>query len=281
MQPMRDSTDLSAFTQADVEALLADEGFLNTGLYHTHESPRAILLTGQPGAGKTELSTMMLGRLNGDGAFINGDDYRRFHPNYRQLFTQCGSDAIPMISPFSNTVVERLIHDFSEKRFNLIIEGTGRDARVPSTTAEMLAAKGYQVELATIATRPEVSLTSTLVRFCRMNAKGTIPRATALAAHDAVVKVLPENLDLLWSCASISRIRMWDRQQTLLYDSTADQQPPSKVLLGYWNSKWSQAEVEETGRQLQELRDDPILPTMGQLGVLEELICRVRVATER
>lgn len=278
---MRDLTELSAFTPDDVDALLADEGFLNTDLYHTQRSPRAILLTGQPGAGKTQLSTMMLDQMNGDAAFINGDDFRRYHPHYRELFAQYGSDAVPMISPFSNTIVERLIRDFSGRQFNLIIEGTGRDARVPRATAEELAAKGYHVELATIVTRPEVSLTSTLLRFCYMNAGGTIPRATALEAHDAVVKALPGNLDLLRSCASISRIRMWDRQQSLLYDSAVDKHLPSKILLDYWNSQWSQPEIEDTQGQIQKLRNDPILLTMGQQSVLEELIRRVQIATEK
>lgn len=273
---MRDLARLSAFTPEDVDALLTDESFVNTGRYHSQESPCAILLTGQPGAGKTELSTMMLAQMNGDAAFINGDDYRRYHPNYRRLFAEYGSDAVPMISPFSNMVVERLIDDFSNRRFNLIVEGTGRDADVPRTTAEKLVAKGYRVELATIATRPEVSLTSTLLRFCRMNANGTIPRATALAAHDEVVRLLPGNLDILQSCANISRIRMWDREQTLVYDSMESKMAPSSVLLGYWKSKWSQQEISDIQAQLQELQADPVLPTLGQQGVLDELIQRIQ-----
>lgn len=276
---MREVTGSSAFTPEDVDALLADETFLNASRYHAQESPCAILLTGQPGAGKTELSTMMLTQMGGDAAFINGDDYRRYHPNYRRLFAEYGSDAVPMISPFSNTVVERLIKDFSDRRFHLIIEGTGRDANVSRLTAEKLAVKGYRVELATIATRPEVSLTSTLLRFCRMNANGTILRATALEAHDAVVRLLPGNLDILRTCANITRIRMWNREQSLLYDSVESQTAPSQILLDYWNSKWSQQEIDEMERQLRELRADPALPTLGQQGVLDELIRRIQSVT--
>ncbi len=275
---MREMAELSAFTSEDVDALLADETFLNAGRYHAQESPRAVLLAGQPGAGKTELSTMMLAQMGGDAAFINGDDYRRYHPNYRQLFAEYGSDAVSMTSPFSNTVVERLIDDFSDRRFHLIIEGTGRDADVPRATAEKLAGKGYHVELAAIATRPEVSLTSTLLRFCRMNANGTIPRATAIEAHDAVVRLLPGNLDVLRACPSITRIRIWNRDQALLYDSVESQAAPSQALLGYWNSEWSAREIDEIERQLRELRSDPVLPTLGQQEVLDELVRRVQAA---
>ena len=117
---------LAAFSGADIDALLNDDTFLGAERYTSHEHPQAILLAGQPGAGKTELSSMMSLRLGGNAALINGDDYRRYHPNYRELFSQYGSDAVGLISPFSNAVVERMIDEFSNRRFHLVIEGTGR-----------------------------------------------------------------------------------------------------------------------------------------------------------
>lgn len=74
---------------------------------------------------------------------------------------------------------------------------------------------------------------------------------------------------------------MWDREQYLLYDSLDDERQPSQILQNYWNSKWSQAEIEDTQRQLQKLRDDPILVTMGQQKVLEELTRRIQAVTNR
>ena len=157
---MDDVPELAAFTDEDITALLNDDTFLGVGRYHAHEQPKAILLAGQPGAGKTELSSMMTLALGGDAAFINGDDFRRYHPNYRKLFSLYGSDAVSLISPFSNAVVERMIDQFSDRRFHLVIEGTGRTTEVPRSTAERLSRKGYTVELAVIATRPEISLIS-------------------------------------------------------------------------------------------------------------------------
>lgn len=58
--------------------------------------PRAILLAGQPGAGKTVLSSMLNKLLCGNVYFINADEYRRFHPNYKELYARYGSDSVQM-----------------------------------------------------------------------------------------------------------------------------------------------------------------------------------------
>ena len=99
-----------------------------------------------------------------------------------------------MTSPFSNAVTERLIEELSDLHFNLVIEGTGRTVQVPKSTVELLTTKGYTVDMAVITARPEVSLISTLLRFYQMNEGGTIPRATALSAHDDIVPRCPATL---------------------------------------------------------------------------------------
>lgn len=165
LKDMNDLNGLAAFETRDVDAVVQEEIKLALRRYQRQEHPNAILLAGQPGAGKTELSSMMISELAGDAAFINGDDYRQYHPNYRQLYREFGFDSVQMTSPFSNTVTEELIEKLSDLRFNLVIEGTGRTVHVPKSTAELLTAKSYTVKMAVIATRPEMSLISTLRRF--------------------------------------------------------------------------------------------------------------------
>lgn len=102
-----------------------------------------------------------------------------------------------------------MIEGLSEQKINMIIEGTGRTTEVPHHTAELLIGQSYGVELAAIAVRPVVSLCSTLLRFYKMNEGGTIPRATAMDAHDHVVAVLPDNLDKLNADPVLSRVTIW------------------------------------------------------------------------
>jgi UDP-N-acetylglucosamine kinase len=265
----------AAFSALDVTLLVQRELTLTLGRCQAQEQPRAILLAGQPGAGKTELSTMMISQLDGDAAFINADDYRRYHPNYRKLYAEYGSDVVSLTSAFSSAVTEQLIKQLSDAKVNLVIEGTGRTVEVPRTTAERLETKGYRVEIAVIAARPEVSLTSTLLRFCRMNEGGTIPRATALEAHDKVVSVLPDNLDVLRMTPSIAEIRIWDRNLRQLYDSETNAGTPAEALTEYWHSPWNKAELESVQEQIIALQQDAQLRALGQEAVLDELIRRI------
>lgn len=233
----------AAFAEADVSALLERELRLALRRTHQQEYPLAVLLAGQPGAGKTGLSTMLLSQMRGDAAVINGDDYRRYHPNYQKLYATYGSDSMAMTSAFSSAVTEGLIRQLSDAGRNLVIEGTGRTVEVPRFTAELLTGKGYRVEIAVIAARPEVSLASTLLRFYQMNEGGTIPRSTALEAHDGIVRVLPGNLDALRTLPRVSHVSIWDRELTLLYDSGGSQELPSAVLRRFWSRPWTEKEL--------------------------------------
>jgi len=238
---------------------------------HGQAKPKAVLLAGQPGAGKTVLSTMMLSSLNKDAVLVNGDDYRRYHPEYRTLYEKYGSDAVAMTSPFSNEVTETLVERFSDLHYNMVVEGTGRTVEVPTHTAEILTAKGYSVEMAVIAARPILSLISTVQRFYQMNARGTIPRATAVEAHDTVVSALPGNLDVLWELPFISRITIWTRDTELKYDSRSNASLPSASLKSVWNRKWSSSEIAETKEMIEGLRSLEEEIGLGQGHVIDEI----------
>lgn len=273
-----DRASLSAFHEADVAGVVEAETSLALNRFHGQERPRTVLLAGQPGAGKTRLSSLAVSLMGGDAAFINADDYRRYHPNYRALYARYGSDYVSLTGIFAGMVTERLIRRLSDHRLNLVVEGTGRTVDVPKRTAELLTAKGYAVELGVIAARPEVSLCSTLLRFYQMNEGGTIPRSTAMSAHDEIVAALPGNLDVLTALPSISRLRIWDRDLELLHDSTDCAGTPSAALLGYWNRPWTTAELDSAWEQVRHLRSQEARYSLGQGAVVEELARRLSAA---
>ncbi len=59
-------------------------------------------------------------------------------------------------------MVEHLVDELSTQGYHLLIEGTLRTTQVPRQTAQLLASKGYQVSLAVIGTKPELSLSQHL-----------------------------------------------------------------------------------------------------------------------
>lgn len=269
---------LTAYNAADVDLVVESE-MSRVARYNHHSQPTATLLAGQPGAGKTVLSSMLNKDMRDDVYFINADEYRRYHPNYRKLFETHGSDSVQLTAKFSGEVTERLIWEASERKINLIIEGTGRTTEVPHNTAELLVRKGYRVELAVIATRPEQSLCSTLLRFYEMNEGGTLPRATAAAAHDHVVAVLPDNLDILRNDPVISIITIWNRVPEKVYDSREDFEAPSEVLNRFWFRPWSEEEYQTITRTIETLRKKEEKYHLGQMAAIDELDRRVQAVT--
>lgn len=263
--------DLTIFNERDIADVVEDELADAAERYTSATNPKAVLLAGQPGSGKTELASAMNRLLDHNAFFINADEYRRRHPNYRTLYQQYGSDVVQMTAKFSGAVTEQLIDALSSHRFNLIIEGTGRTADVPRNTAKLLASKGYTVEMAVLAVRPEVSLTSTLLRFYQMNEGGTIPRATAIGAHDIVVQALPENLDILCAEPNIARLTIWDRELHCLFNSARDMISPSGVLTQFWNSPWTEDELQKVQDTISHLRQMEVNSHLGQGDAIDEL----------
>lgn len=230
------------YERVDVEFAVRKELERSALRYSGQEAPVAVILAGQPGAGKTQLSSIFRKAFSNDCAFINGDDYRRLHPFYRELNEENKENLIKMTSRFSAEITETLIQKMSDCRYNLIIEGTGRTATVPLNTTRILKGKGYRVELAALCVRPIFSLASIILRFYSMKKMGTIPRATALHAHDYVVSVLPGNLDLLAESELIDRLSIWNREKEMLYSSYVNSELPSQVMKVNWNSAWDERE---------------------------------------
>ena len=56
--------DITAFEEQDIETVLADELADSEDRYEPTSHPTAVLLAGQPGAGKTELASAMSGMLD-------------------------------------------------------------------------------------------------------------------------------------------------------------------------------------------------------------------------
>ncbi|MDR2615620.1 MAG: zeta toxin family protein [Oscillospiraceae bacterium] len=180
-------------------------------------APTAILLGGQPGAGKTTLHRIIEQR-EPNTIFIVGDDFREHHPNFAALNAKY-EDSVPFTAPFAGKMTEALIDRLSDERYNLAIEGTLRTTEVPEKTNALLKNKGYTTELHVMAVSAATSWNGTLERYKRMKETGMTPRATEKGHHDMVVAALPENLGKLYEGGRFSRICLFTREKECVYDS--------------------------------------------------------------
>lgn len=207
----------------------------------TSSQPKAILLGGQSGAGKTTIHRIKQREFQGNIIIIDGDSYRSFHPNYLDLQEKYGKDSVDYTKVFAGQMVEYLVDELSKQGYHLLIEGTLRTTEVPRKTAQLLATRGYQVSLALIATKPELSYLSTLIRYEELYAiDPSQARATPKAHHDGIVEHLIDNLRELEN----RQIQIYQRDQSCVYDSQVDETSAAEVLQECLFGKWSKVEKE-------------------------------------
>ena len=222
----------------------------------TSSQPKAILLGGQSGAGKTTIHRIKQREFQGNIIIIDGDSYRYFHPNYLDLQEKYGKDSVDYTKVFAGQMVEYLVDELSKQGYHLLIEGTLITTEVPRKTAQLLTTKGYQVSLALIATKPELSYLSTLIRYEELYAiDSSQARATPKTHHDGIVEHLVDNLRELENDKIFNQIQIYQRDQLCVYDSEVDQISAAEVLQECLFGKWSKVEEEMLKMSQERLRE--------------------------
>ncbi|HFI5317617.1 TPA: type II toxin-antitoxin system toxin PezT [Streptococcus agalactiae] len=208
-------------------------------------TPKAVLLGGQSGAGKTTIHRIKQKEFQGNIIIIDGDSFRSQHPNYLALQEEYGKYSVDYTKDFAGKMVEHLIGELSKQSYHLLIEGTLRTTEVPRKTAQLLKSRGYQVSLALIATKPELSYLSTLIRYEELYAiDPNQARATPKEYHDGIVEHLVDNLRELENDKLFNRIQIYQRDRHCVYDSETDKGIAAEVLQECLFGKWSKVEEE-------------------------------------
>ncbi len=207
--------------------------------------PIAILLGGQSGAGKTTIHRIKQKEFQGNIVIIDGDSFRSQHPHYLEVQQEYGKDSVEYTKEFAGEMVESLVTELSHLGYNLLIEGTLRTVDVPKKTAQLLKNKGYEVQLALIATKPKLSYLSTIIRYEEMYASNpNQARATPKEHHDLIVNNLVENTHQLEQLGIFEQIQIYQRDRTCVYDSRDDEISAATVLQELLFGEWSQVEKE-------------------------------------
>ncbi|MDV8547187.1 zeta toxin family protein, partial [Streptococcus pneumoniae] len=208
------------------------------------------------GAGKTTIHRIKQKEFQGNIVIIDGDNFRSQHTHYLELQQEYGKDSVEYTKDFAGKMVESLVTKLSSLRYNLLIEGTLRTVDVPKKTAQLLKNKGYEVQLALIATKPELSYLSTLIRYEELYILNpNQARATPKEHHDFIVNHLVDNTRQLEELAIFERIQIYQRDRSCVYDSKENTTSAAEVLQEYLFGKWSKVEEEMLKSGEERLKD--------------------------
>ena len=238
-----------------------------TRKFNTDSSPKAFVLGGQSGAGKTGLQKIMEAQCDGNLIILNGDEFRPLHPDYAELQRKYGKDSVDFTNEFSGKVTEALVSRLRAEKYNVLVEGTLRTAEVPLATCKGFKENGYNVTLALVAVKPQISYLSTILRYEKQLAAGKLPRATAKDKHDYIVDQIPSNLREIYGSKQFDNIVIYSREGVCLYDMSKNPlTTPDKIMEEVFTGKWSQKELEQfiaignVTQQLMEQRNAAELP---------------------
>lgn len=127
--------------------------------------PTAFILGGQGASGKSLLSQKLYEMFALPFLFINGDDYRAYHPKHEKLISDNIEYYSTLTQPYSNVFTKRLIQEAIKNKFNVIIEGTMRNPSVSQNTADKFKKKRFEVNVAVIAAHPLLTELNCYLRF--------------------------------------------------------------------------------------------------------------------
>ena len=179
------------------------------------QQPSAVLVAGQPGAGKSAAASKVKTGLVQQGGYIHVDADRMRERirvgNSKPSSTQTQADAGRLANALRSLAMQG--------QCNILEEGTFRNLETAHQTVQELQQLGYQVELWVVATSREESLLGIYQRHELQHAAGgTNPRFVSEQYHDEAMQGLDRSLTALVEMAD--RVRVVNRSVALLYEST-------------------------------------------------------------
>lgn len=141
--------DAASHARVFAERVVPESGLLEA---NSQVRPRAIILAGQPGAGKGGLARAAEMELKGDMVKVDPDDLREFHPNVGSFRTERPYTWPTQTHPDASQWATDLHEAAVAQKKNLIIDTTLGNGDSAVTMIKDLQLKGYDVEVRAMAT---------------------------------------------------------------------------------------------------------------------------------
>ena len=183
------------------------------------DQPIAYIVAGQPGSGKTIMSSVLIEAHNGDIVQSMGDNFRGFHPRYKELMKKYGQYCAYFSLPQAKFLSDLTMHRAAEGRYRIIQEGALENVEYTMDMIEFLKRKGYYVVLMLRACSRKKSWKAIHQLFLQQRLKAPgLSRIITREYHDAAC------LSFLSATNQLVKQNLMDRliiksPKGLLYDS--------------------------------------------------------------
>ena len=217
------------------------------------EKPVVYFLGGQSGAGKSNLRKI-IEQTSKKNLVIDVDEFRKYHPNYFELYKKYGKDSAKYTHDFASAVADELVKKSIENKANVIIDGTLKSLKTPKERAKTYKKSGYYLELSTVVVKPEKSFLSNLMRYEELIEEKKIPRLAPKEIHDECVKNFPITVSELYTLKVFDDIKLYDRDKNCIYDmSKTPNIDPKRIIEKEFTREWKKEEYIEYLNQWEKL----------------------------
>lgn len=206
-----------------------------------HARPKAVILAGQPGAGKGGLARTALSEMDGNAVVIDPDDLRSAHPDARNLRGQKPYTWSGETHSDASRWAQELREDAVGQRKNLVLDTTMPRADV----IKDLQAKGYDIEIRAVASHRIESELGVDKRFTDDLDRRGYGRYVPQEVRSSVYQKLPGTLDDVAKQTGVP-VQVYDREGRLHFDSrTSPKASPGQALETARNGRLTQERLND------------------------------------
>lgn len=201
------------------------------------ENPRAIIDIAPPASGKTGLNGYGQEQFEDNNVvIINSDELKPFHPKIDEIAKLYPEYYTKVTDQESNTWTSALFDEALKRGYNVIFEGTGRNARILDTIKEKM--QGYHVTVRGMSVNELNCLYSILERYEAQVATKGWGRLVTLSHFYETYNEMPNTIEKIEESGIIDSVEIYKRgstpnQPVKIYDST------EKELGRFRNSKFA------------------------------------------
>lgn len=233
------------------------------------DAPKAILLGGQPGAGKSTLAQVAVRELSSQGGsvVIDADRMRERNPDFKRLSIDDPLNAADRTHKEAGQWAVRLTEQAMAGKRNLVVDGTMRDPVSIRDLTERLKRNGYTVEARVMAVHPEVSLARAQLRFEQQVEARGFGRHVNPDQHDVAFKGLSTTVAALERDKRVDAVRVYSANHVVLYQNAQER--------GEWAKKPEASPALEAERT----RPQSYFERKAYIETLQEVVALARQRT--
>lgn len=274
---MSSNTSYKLSQAEHIKALKGIEENLFRGLKPV-ESPTIVVIGGQPGAGKSGIITLSQNDFFPDQnvAIINGDEFRKYHPDSKQIFLNHDKDYASLTDPDVREWTKAIFDKAIKEKYNIIFEGTMRTEQI-CETIQNLKKKDYEVIVRVAAVNEFESRAAIYQRYENQLTQYGSGRFTSRNAHDESYTGMLTTLQRIEDKGLYDQLEVFKRNGELVYRSSKENLQLGVVesVIQSRNENWS---IEKYNSYIKS--SDELIKIMEKRGEKNEYINDVKQLKE-